>query len=646
MGTSNWQNIPFCVEALMKIEPKRLLDVGIGFGRWGIIVREFCDVWYGRVLHQDWQVHIEGIEGFAENISDYHYCFYNKIHTGDARQVMPDLLKSSWDVIIFGDVLEHFEKEEGRNLLNASLGASSYVLVNIPLGGEWSQEDIYDNPYERHLSVWIAEEFEDFHLKRAALFEDFRGRPFGSFILSRLDPRRLVLSLFSKNTNVYEFGPIRTYSHLTEAQQQLLAQAEQNALELERIKNSLTWQISDRINQRIGQSPLREPVRRFVEVVGPLIRRGLAKAEQSKNGQEFLSIETTQIERASGIATPTIEQTGQTTFSAEEKGWLAEVSQAKPEAIAVLHSAWRGIRSATLNLFSAYRFVDDTLDEAKALHTARLLAETGCKRIILSGFPVSHRYLVTSLRNISPRIKVYVLWHGNFLQSYEDYAWQGFRLVQELCQDGLIYKWGFVKKGMAEVMAKTGLRTGFVLNYVNNIPSGPSVPLEGGPHLGIWGLAYNWRKLPYAMIASTVLIPGAKVHGSVINSRTREFAQAIGVYWEGVNEDLIPQNRMLTVMAQMHLNLYVTLSECAPMLPLESLSVGAPCLLGPNSHLFEDHQYLHQILVVPYPDSAQVIAERAERALTERDQIIEAYREYAPSYNRRARQTLVEFLEL
>lgn len=630
----------------MKIEPKQVLDVGIGFGRWGMIVREFCDVWYGRVLRQDWQVHIEGIEVFAENISDYHDRFYNKVHAGDARRIMPDLLKSNWDTIIFGDVLEHFEKEEGRNLLNASLVASSYVLVNIPLGEEWPQENIYDNPYEQHLSVWIAEEFKDFHLRRAALFEDFRGRPFGSFILSRLDPKRLALSLFSKNTNAYEFNSSRTYSYLTDAQQQLLAQAEQNTLELERIKNSLTWQIGERINQRIGRSPLREPLRRFSDVVGPPIRRRLARSTENKNSQDLLPIQTAQMEQASETAARPIRQVTPAIFSAEEKAWLAEVSKTKPEAIAVLHSAWRGIRSATLNLFSAYRFVDDTLDEAKALHTARLLAETGCKRVVLSGFPVSHRYLVTSLHKISPQVKVYVLWHGSFLQSHEDYAWQGFRLIQELCQDGLIYKWGFVKKGMAEVMAKTGVRTGFILNYVENIPPGPSVPLEGGPHLGIWGLVDNWRKLPYAMIASTVLIPGAKVHGSAITGRTREFAQAIGVHWEGLNEDLIPQNRMSTVMAQMHLNLYVTLSECAPMLPLESLSVGAPCLLGPNSHLFEDHEYLHEILVVPYPDSAKIIAEHAIRALAERGQIIEAYREYAPDYNKRAQQTLAEFLEL
>jgi hypothetical protein len=80
------------------------------------------------------------------------------------------------------------------------------------------------------------------------------------------------------------------------------------------------------------------------------------------------------------------------------------------------------------------------------------------------------------------------------------------------------------------------------------------------------------------------------------------------------------------------------------MLPLESLAAGVPCLLGPTSHLFEDHAYLHSRLVVPGPDRSDCIAEYIERALAERDEIIFAYRDYAPEYNRQAGKSLTGFL--
>jgi len=55
---------------------------------------------------------------------------------------------------------------------------------------------------------------------------------------------------------------------------------------------------------------------------------------------------------------------------------------------------------------------------------------------------------------------------------------------------------------------------------------------------------------------------------------------------------------------------------------------------------------LRERLIVPYHERSEIIAEYARRAIVERDQIIQAYREYAPEYNARAADTLAEFLEI
>lgn len=34
MGTSNWQNLSYCVELIRKEAPSSVLDIGVGFGRW------------------------------------------------------------------------------------------------------------------------------------------------------------------------------------------------------------------------------------------------------------------------------------------------------------------------------------------------------------------------------------------------------------------------------------------------------------------------------------------------------------------------------------------------------------------------------------------------------------------------------------
>jgi glycosyltransferase involved in cell wall biosynthesis len=628
MGTSNWQNIPFCVEALMKIEPKRVLDVGVGFGRWGMIVREFCDVWYGRVPRKDWKIHIEGVEAFADSITGYHHSFYDKIHIADAREILPSLFEEQWDVVIFGDVLEHFEKNEAIDLLNKAIESSAYVLLNVPLGSEWPQEEVYDNPYERHLSEWDVKDFQGFALRQQAFFRDYIERPFGSFVFSKSDPKGLAHSLFSKNTVAEEQPPTSDEALLSPIQQQLLAQVNQLAHELKAIKNSYTW----RFGQKIALSPLGLVALRLLRVTQKL-RSFVIRSRAKKNSKITRQYSTRQAE-------------GPARFSVEEKKWLERTCAHKLAAIAVLHPDWRGIRSATLNLFSAYRFVDDTLDEPKALHIAQLLAETGCERVALSGFPISHRYLATVLHKIAPQIKVYVLWHGSFLHAYEDYAWQAFHIIQGLCQDGLIYKWGFVKKGMAEIIAaQIGIRTGFVMNYVRNIPEKPSNPMAGGPHIGLFSLGSLW-KLPYAVLAAVSMIPEAKLHLSGAPMRIEEFLNVLHIRNAELIFNPIPQEKMPEVLAQMHLNMNISLTECTPMVPLESLSVGVPCLVSATSHLFEDHTYLRERLIVTYHERAEIIGEYALRAIAERDDIVLAYREYVPEYNARAQASLAEFLEI
>jgi hypothetical protein len=271
-----------------------------------------------------------------------------------------------------------------------------------------------------------------------------------------------------------------------------------------------------------------------------------------------------------------------------------------------------------------------------------LLIAANCPAIVFQGFPLTFINLIKELKQLSPDFKIYDIWHGGFIQSDEDYNWRGFQIVEQLCQEGTIQKWGFVKKGIAEIMATLGLQTGFVMNYVNDIPEKASEPMDGGPHIGIWS---SWRKTPFVALAASSIIPSAKLDlFGYSNDRLFEYVRLMKIP-VNIHTESVPQHQMQNRLRKYHLNLYMSFYECTPMLPLESLSVGVPCLLGPNSHLFDDHDYLHSRLIVPYPDRAEIIASYIKQALEERIQIIQAYREYAPGYNAAARLKLKDFLD-
>ncbi|MGG4047521.1 methyltransferase domain-containing protein [Paenibacillus favisporus] len=182
MGTSNWQNLSYCVELIRQAAPSSVLDIGVGFGRWGMLCREFLDVWQGRVFREQWQTRIEGVEVFPKNVDDYHPYFYNHIYIGDAYELMMKRQLGAYDLIIVGDVLEHFEKERGIWLLEACLKQCRSLLLNVPIGPDWPQGAEYGNEYETHRSVWTEKELDRYPTASKRMFEDYIQRDFATYL--------------------------------------------------------------------------------------------------------------------------------------------------------------------------------------------------------------------------------------------------------------------------------------------------------------------------------------------------------------------------------------------------------------------------------------------------------------------------------
>lgn len=183
MSTSNWQNISYNIELVRKLNPKSILDIGVGFGRWGILFREFLEIWENAKYKGDWDRIIDGVEIFPGYIKDYHKYFYNNIYIEDAL----DFLRrtgSKYDLINFGDVIEHFTKKEGEELIELSLEKGKYVLINIPIGKHWAQQGTEDNPYEAHKSVWYNNDFTKYKHNIIKSFTDLSLRDFTVVLLS------------------------------------------------------------------------------------------------------------------------------------------------------------------------------------------------------------------------------------------------------------------------------------------------------------------------------------------------------------------------------------------------------------------------------------------------------------------------------
>jgi len=183
LGTSNWQNISYNIELVRKLNPHSMLDVGVGFGRWGILFREFLEIWEHGKYEGNWDRIIDGIEIFPGYLQDYHKFFYNNIYTENAL-VHLRKTKKQYDLINCGDIIEHFTKDEGLELIDLCLQKGKYVLINIPVGENWEQEGTKENPHEAHRSMWHNKDFKKYKYFRIKKFTDLALRDFSVILLS------------------------------------------------------------------------------------------------------------------------------------------------------------------------------------------------------------------------------------------------------------------------------------------------------------------------------------------------------------------------------------------------------------------------------------------------------------------------------
>lgn len=162
MPSSHPSLIPCVISVIRQIRPDSILDVGIGFGKWGYLFREYTDIVEseeepGRYPRTGWRVRIDGIEAFAPYLHDGHRFAYDRVHVGDVREVLPAL--GSYDVIFLGEIIEHLTLEDGQALLRlAREHANKYVLATTPVA-DTGQGEACGNPLERHLSVWTPDDF-------------------------------------------------------------------------------------------------------------------------------------------------------------------------------------------------------------------------------------------------------------------------------------------------------------------------------------------------------------------------------------------------------------------------------------------------------------------------------------------------------
>ena len=164
MPSSFLGNVPVIVRTLSDIDPRSVLDVGPGYGRYGFLFRERLDDFR-------WERRLDGVDVFPDYLERSRTAFlYDRFFTGDFLEVE---IPNRYDLVMMIDVLEHFSDADGERALEKALALAPRVLVASPLGYE--QGEMHGNPYEEHRSEWSSERLQGFAASRAATWDAVHG---------------------------------------------------------------------------------------------------------------------------------------------------------------------------------------------------------------------------------------------------------------------------------------------------------------------------------------------------------------------------------------------------------------------------------------------------------------------------------------
>jgi hypothetical protein len=359
------------------------------------------------------------------------------------------------------------------------------------------------------------------------------------------------------------------------------------------------------------------------------------------------------VERARNAALQRDDKSGPLPGDGAERGFyedlFARLDRSRPAAVYV--PRWAGVAGATRCLFpqtvpipaAATRHPDD-LDAAKIAFYADLLLASGFRHFVISGGDNFHHALVRNVLQQDSKIRFDLVWHSNYLQMGEVHAGGLFWRWLGAHKDGLITRIGVTKFGFDGFLRQLGVDAVGLPQFVPMDPErlAPGKVIDVA---GIWlSGSSSYRKLPHAMIAAVKAMGSFYLKGSGFGAEGLALVSALDVPFLQVFEDPIPHERLLREISSTAVSLYVTISECSPMLPIESFAQGVPCLIGPSSHLFRDHAQLREMLVVEQPYNPRLIADMGVAAVAHRAELLAAYSRYNQEVEVQAREALTRFL--
>lgn len=142
-------------EILRLLKPETVLDLGAGAGKYGQLAKN---------INPSIKTIAVEIERDYINKFDLPSIYDEVWNISVTDFINPEYYDSFFDVVMFGDIIEHLKKSDGVDLLNFLIYRCRWIIIKFP--HRWLQNSIDGHQSEAHISIWTENDFCSFEKTR------------------------------------------------------------------------------------------------------------------------------------------------------------------------------------------------------------------------------------------------------------------------------------------------------------------------------------------------------------------------------------------------------------------------------------------------------------------------------------------------
>ena len=154
MVSSFINQVPTIIHLVQKLQPKTVLNIGKGFGKYGFLIHEYAGINNSKKLDPSKslkelsEITIEAVEADSDLMFLHLPHLYSNVYFEDILTLYPKL--GGYNLVLMIDVIEHIDKLHAVKLLKHLLNIGSKIIVATPI--HFFEQELYESSFGHHVS--------------------------------------------------------------------------------------------------------------------------------------------------------------------------------------------------------------------------------------------------------------------------------------------------------------------------------------------------------------------------------------------------------------------------------------------------------------------------------------------------------------